>query len=163
MRTTLVTLGLLLASCGGVVVETMHESESHGPTLEDVAWLVGDWEAAVDEHGCTYREEWHRESDLLLRGHSRETCDPALAEREPFDEDLQLASEARGLVYVASPTGQVRTEFDLTSADVHGFVAENPDHDFPTRIEYRRTETGIDAIVSGPDRSFTLSMHPVTN
>jgi hypothetical protein len=162
MRSTCVALVLSLSGCGGVVVQTGHPT-SDGPALADVSWLVGSWEAAVDEHGCTYREVWHRESDLLLAGHGSETCAPTLTEREPFDEDLRMESEARGLVYVAWPTGQDRTEFDLTSGDTHGFVAENPEHDFPTRIEYRRTDAGIDAIVSGPGRSFTLSMHAVTD
>lgn len=156
-------LGLVvaLASCGGVTVHTGHDTASHGPTLDDVAWLLGAWETAVDEHGCTYHEVWRRDSDMLFTGHAHEECAAAMTEREPFDEDLRIESEARGLVYVAWPTGQARTEFDFTSGDANGFVSENPDHDFPTRIEYRRTETGIDAIVSGPGRSFTLTMqHP---
>ncbi len=152
---------LLLASCGGVTVQTGHDTTSSPDTIDDVAWLVGRWETAPDEHGCTYREEWQRQSDMLLSGHGRETCEPPLAEREPFDEDLRVEAEAEGHVYVAWPTGQDRTGFEFTSSSATGFVAENPDHDFPTRIEYRRTESGIDAIVSGPTRSFTLSMHPV--
>lgn len=159
MRFVLVVVALSLGSCGGVVVGTMRGTAPHQPTLDDVAWLVGTWETAVDEHGCTYREEWHRESAVLLGGRSRQVCSP---ERSPFSETLHLESRARGLVYVAWPTGQERTEFDLTSADADGLVVESPTHDFPTRIEYRRTEAGIDAIVSGPDRSFTLTMHAVT-
>jgi hypothetical protein len=157
MRIPSFALSLLLASCGGLTVQVGPEV-AHRTTLAEVAWILGDWEAAVDEHGCTYHESWHRDSDMLFSGHASETCDPALAEREPFDEDLRIQAEARGLVYVAWPTGQERTEFDFTSGDASGFVSENPDHDFPTRIEYRHTETGIEAIVSGPGRSFTLTM-----
>ncbi len=151
---------LALASCGGVTVQTGHGSTHESVTIDDVAWLLGNWETALDEHGCTYHEQWHRESAMLFAGHARELCNPPSAEREPFDEDLRVEAEARGLVYVAWPTGQDRTGFDLTSSGATGFVAENPDHDFPTRIEYRHTDSGIDAIVSGPGRTFTLSMHP---
>ena len=154
---------MVLASCGGVTVQTGRDSTSARATLEDVAWLIGSWETAVDEHGCTYHEEWHRESAMLFSGHARETCDPSLAEREPFDEDLRVESEQDGLLYVAWPTGQDRTTFEFTTGGATGFVAENPDHDFPTRIEYRHTDAGIDAVVSGPGRSFTLSMHPATS
>jgi hypothetical protein len=161
MRATLVS-ALVLAGCGGVTVGTMHDTTaSHETTLDDVAWIVGSWETAPDEHGCTFHETWRRDSDMLLTGHAHETCPSTSAETQPFDEDLRIEAETAGLVYVAWPTGQSRTEFPFSSGGAHGFVAENPDHDFPTRIEYRHTEAGgIDAIVSGPGRSFTLSMHP---
>lgn len=153
---------LVLSACGGVVVESGHEIADTGPSITDVSWLIGSWETSPDEHGCTYREEWHQETPMLLTGQSRETCNPPLTEREPYDEALRMEAEANGLVYVAWPTGQDRTEFPLTAGSTTGFVAENPDHDFPNRIEYRRTAAGIDAIVSGPTRNFTLSMHPAT-
>ena len=156
-------LGLLFAAlsiaCGGVTVQTGRETTSSRPTIEDVAWVLGTWEAAPDEHGCTYHEVWRRESAMLFTGHGHAECSAQLTERQPFDEDLRIEADDRGLVYVAWPTGQDRTEFDFTSSSTSAFVAENPDHDFPTRIEYQHTAAGIDAIISGPSRRFTLSMH----
>lgn len=140
----------------------MGPAPSSGPTLADVAWVIGDWETPPDEHGCTFHERWQRDGEALYTGHSHETC-PTETEEEPFVEDLRIEADERGLVYVAWPTGQERTQFALTSGDADGFVAENPDHDFPTRIEYRYTATGIDAIVSGPGRTFTLSMHAASS
>jgi hypothetical protein len=154
-------LVLLLAGCGGVTIETGPPPTHTGPTLTDVEWLLGDWVTDVDEHGCVISERWHRESEMLFAGRGKARCPEGSGEaHEPFHEDLRMEADERGLVYVATPSGGARTDFDLTSGGATGFVAENPDHDFPTRIEYRRTETGFDAIVSGPGRSFTLSMHP---
>ncbi|MFO0685161.1 MAG: DUF6265 family protein [Sandaracinus sp.] len=157
-------VSLLLASCNGVVVETMHsgDAERRGPALEDVAWILGDWESDPDEHGCVYHEKWRRTSDMLFTGAAKSRCGE-LASHEPFHEELRLEADTRGLVYVAHPVGGSRTEFDVVSGGADGFVSENPDHDFPTRIEYQRTETGISAIVSGPGRSFTLVMHPAVH
>lgn len=153
---------LALTGCGATL-QTGHETTPTGPTLDDVAWILGSWETNRDDHGCVYTEEWHRESAMLFVGHSHETCEP-LTERQPFDESLRIEADQEGLVYVAWPTGQDRTEFPIRSGGASGFVAENPDHDFPTRIEYRRHEdgSGMDAIVSGDHPSFTLSMHPAT-
>ncbi len=160
MRHVALLVGLLLTACSGVTVHTGREAPaSRGPTLEQLAWLLGDWQTDPDEHGCVYRERWRRDSDMLFVGRAKARCG-ATAAHEPFHEELRLEAEARGLVYVAVPSGQTRTEFDVTSGDEGGFVSENPDHDFPTRIEYRRTDAGIEATVSGPGRSFTLSMHP---
>ncbi len=160
---TSLSVVLVLSSCGGVVVQTGHEGDQQqGPTIADVSWLVGRWVSAPDEHGCVYHEVWRHESDVLLTGHSHATCEP-LTEQQPFDEDLRVEAEPQGLVYVAWPSGQDRTSFDFSSGDANGFVAENPDHDFPTRIEYRHTASGFDAIVSGQGRSFTLTLTPETS
>lgn len=154
-------LVLLVAGCSGVTIQTGHDTTPHGPALDDVAWLLGEWVTDPDEHGCVVRERWRRDTAQLFVGRSKARCTGGSgADHEPFHEDLELEAEARGLVYVAIPSGQVRTEFDVTSGGADGFVAENPDHDFPTRIEYRRTAAGIEATVSGPGRSFTLVMHP---
>lgn len=153
---------LALTGCGATL-ETGHETTPTDPALDELAWILGRWETSRDERGCVYTEEWHRESTMLFVGHAHETCEP-LTERQPFDESLRLEADTEGLVYVAWPTGQDRTEFPIRSGGASGFVAENPDHDFPTRIEYRRHEdgSGFDAIVSGDHPSFTLSMHPAT-
>lgn len=161
MRRALVLSLLVLTGCSGVTIQTGHETTTPtGPSIEDVSWIVGEWVADADEHGCIYRERWRRESAQQLVGRAKSRCPDTGGGHEPFHEDLQLDAETRGLVYVAIPIGQIRTEFDVTSGGADGFVAENPEHDFPTRIEYRRTPTGIEATVSGPGRSFTLVMHP---
>lgn len=74
MHRPLLALSLLalLSSCGGAAVQTAHEAASTGPTLEGVAWVIGSWEGAVDEHGCTSHEEWRRESETLFTGHARD-------------------------------------------------------------------------------------------
>jgi hypothetical protein len=162
MRTSRIGIGVwsLVVACGGATTQPAHPAQSTAPTLEDVAWVIGSWEAAPDEHGCTYHEDWHRESSMLFTGHGHAECTTQLAEQDPFEEDLRIEADDSGLVYVAWPTGQDRTEFPFTSGGTSGFVAENPDHDFPTRIEYQHTANGIDALISGPTRRFTLSMHP---
>ena len=54
-------------------------------------------------------------------------------------------------VYTAIPSGQKETEFRSTSISDTMFVVENPAHDFPTKISYRRvTADSVVAVVQGP-------------
>lgn len=42
------------------------------------------------------------------------------------------------LIFTADPSGQAATDFRVTRADPGFLRVENPEHDFPQRIEYRR-------------------------
>jgi hypothetical protein len=154
MRRSILVL-TLLSGCGA----------AHTPLpataveLVDLAWLTnGPWQTEADAEGCFSVETWRRVDDTHLAGQSIAMCsaDDAVARVE---EEIVLEQRADGIFYVASPVGQERTEFELTEGDASHFVVENPAHDFPTRIAYRRIdETHAEATVSGPERSFTLSM-----
>jgi hypothetical protein len=151
-----IVLLLLLAGCGA----------SHPPVasprsaqLVDLAWLtLGPWQTEADADGCFSIETWQRVDDTHLTGQSIAVCaaDDSVAH---VTEEIVFEERSTGIFYVASPVGQERTEFQLTESDASHFVVENPAHDFPTRIAYRLIdETHVEAVVSGPERSFTLSM-----
>ena len=65
-------------------------------------------------------------------------------------EYLRIEQRADGIYYVAHPKAQCPgTDFKLTRATSGEVVFENPDHDFPKRIIYRKT--GDDAITASID------------
>ena len=53
------------------------------------------------------------------------------------------------LVYVAHPSGQPSAEFLSTSLSEGSVVFENPGHDFPQRIGYRRQGPSLGAWIEG--------------
>jgi hypothetical protein len=62
-------------------------------------------------------------------------------------EQLRLEATAEGgLVYTALPSRQQEASFRSTAVSDSGFTVENPDHDFPQRIIYRRR--GADSLVA---------------
>lgn len=64
-------------------------------------------------------------------------------------EHLRIELQGDTLAYVASPKGQNTTRFVLADHG-EGFVAfHNPAHDFPQRIEYRRSGELLHARVTG--------------
>jgi hypothetical protein len=79
-------------------------------------------------------------------------------------EFLRIAEDEDGkVVLVASPSGQRTATFALQSLSQDEVVFEDPDHDFPQRVIYRRMPgkllTGrIEGIVNGAARSVDFPM-----
>ena len=86
------------------------------------------------------------DGDLMLGG-SRTV---AAGQTRAF-EHLRLRRDGERPVYTAIPSGQKETEFRSTAVSDTMFVVENPTHDFPTKISYRRvTADSVVAVVQGP-------------
>lgn len=123
--------------------------------LEVAAWLVGSWQAETGKSVIT--ETWIAASPTTLegRGITRTRSDGSLRE----SEDLRLLAMGDGVFYVAKVAHNERpVAFRLTACDADRLVFENAAHDFPRRIEYRRTDaTHFEAHVSdGGERGFRL-------
>jgi hypothetical protein len=66
-------------------------------------------------------------------------------------ERLQLTEREGKLVYTSLPSGQTEASFTSTVLTDSSFTVENPQHDFPQRITYRRRGTdSLVARIEGP-------------
>jgi len=96
----------------------------------------------------------------MMLGASRTTAGAATREFE----QLRLTAAGDTLVYTALPSRQHEASFRSTSVSATALVFENPAHDFPRTITYRRV--GADSIVArvegpGPNnttRGFDIRM-----
>ena len=61
-------------------------------------------------------------------------------------ELVRIEEREGGLVYIAEPSGQAGAEFQSTMVTTDRLVFENPEHDFPKKIEYLRN--GADSLVA---------------
>ncbi len=124
-----------------------------GPTLETIAWMSGHWR----EEGPKgiVEELWLPPRGGLMLGLNRSV--KGERSRAQF-EYLRLELDGHGVVYQASPGGAKPTPFRLVEADEHHAVFENPDHDFPKRIEYRLVDGKLVASIAGdrPGPSWTF-------
>jgi hypothetical protein len=119
--------------------------DSSGPApLEPLAWLARAW-ASWDEaeQACTV-EAWQAPFGTTMMGASSTVA----GGRTVAWEHLRLEARPEGVFYVATPSGQQVTEFRLADSGVDTYGAdfaifENPEHDFPVRIIYRREGTGL--------------------
>lgn len=116
-------------------------------TVARFIWLNGEW--AMKESEATVTEQWKTINDSLMEGSSDVVKGDTVI---PF-ETIRLFRRANEFYYEAKATGQNNeqpVEFKLTSFSDSGFVAENPQHDFPKRITYKLVnKDSIHAVVDG--------------
>jgi hypothetical protein len=108
-------------------------------TVSRFKWLTGNWLMKTDDGIIT--EQWKPVNDSLMEGSSDFIKGDSVI---PF-EILRLFRKSNTFYYEAIAAGQndeQPVEFLLTSFSDTGFVAENPQHDFPKRIVYKLKSTG---------------------
>ncbi len=106
-------------------------------------WLVGTW---VIEDGTAF-ESWKLKGKIV----QGEGYEKATTGRKNVTEQIRIVKKGDHFFYVPDVAGrQGPVWFRITSHDAQGFVAENPEHDFPQRIIYKRMdEDHFQALVSG--------------
>ena len=112
--------------------------------LDGLAWLAGGWGS---ERDGTWTEEWWIAPRLgVMLGVNRS----GRAGKPASFEFIRISEEAGGsLIYWGGPQGAKPTPFKLVRSAKDHVVFENPEHDFPQRIEYRREGGTMTATVSG--------------
>ena len=140
MRAVILMLGLL---CGAVSSSAM--ADEPVPALQSLAWLLGTWERTGLPEGRSGSEQWQRQGVALVgRGASYTQG------RLQFEESLRIEQDGAEVYYIADvPGNPMSVKFRKVEQAEHSVTFENPAHDFPQRITYRREGTQLTAILSG--------------
>ncbi|HYF24009.1 MAG TPA: DUF6265 family protein [Caulobacteraceae bacterium] len=100
----------------------------------DLGWLEGDW-LACPAGGGSVEERWAGPSGGLMVGLNLATT----ANGRASFEHMRVERAADGtLAFVAVAGDAPAVRFPLSRAETGTAVFENPAHDFPRRIVYRR-------------------------
>jgi hypothetical protein len=127
-------------------------------SIDSLAWMAGAWtgtmgRAAIEEH-------WIAPRGGTMLAVSRTTA----GDRTVAFEFLRLEQRADGIFYLAQPGGRPPTEFRLTTRDGESATFENPQHDHPKIIRYRRQGNTLVAEIEGDEKgrhvkqSFTFTL-----
>ena len=113
-----------------------------------LAWLAGCWEGA--QGGPQSEEHWTKPSGQSMIGLGRTVVNG----RTVFVEFLQIREEEGGLVYTALiGLNSKPVPFKLIKGTATDLTFENPTHDFPQRIIYRReSDTVLAARIEGVEK-----------
>lgn len=123
------------------------------PTLADLSWISGDWQTAPGGRR-QIEEHWTTAAGGSMMGMSRTVAGDKTVEFEY----LRIEQREDGIYYVAHPKARCPgTDFKLTRASATEAVFENPQHDFPKRIIYRKTDDGLTASIDGGEGSKSVS------
>src|SRR5688500_8534513 len=126
------------------------------PTIADVAWITGGWQTVPSGPGGRRQveEQWTKPAGGSMMGMSRTVAGDKTVEFEY----LRIEQRADGVYYVAHPKARCPgTDFKLTRASATEAVFENPQHDFPKRIIYGKTDGGLTASIDAGEGSKAMS------
>jgi hypothetical protein len=113
----------------------------------DIGWLAGDWRE--EANGRWAEEHWSPPRGGVMLGYGRSGGGDAVRSFE----FMRIEQGATGTVLIAQPGGGAPVRFALVSADAVSVVFQNPAHDYPQRIAYRRNGDTLDAETSKIDGS----------
>lgn len=130
----LLAMGVAAASMGAAT----------GETTSGLDWFVGHW--CSESGGQFIEEQWLSPRGDILLGLSRTVKGGKTANFEY----LRIEWHDGVPNYIAQPQGQSAVTFRRSAGGAGWVRFENPAHDFPTRVEYRRTKDGLYAEIAGP-------------
>jgi Domain of unknown function (DUF6265) len=134
----MLTLSLMMSAVMAGAVQ------APAPTVKDVAWISGCWD--YTRNGRHVAESWTSVEGGTLMGISRTVVNGTTTEWE----FLIIRDSTTGLEYVAKPSGQAEATFRAATASATEVVFENPAHDFPKKIIYKRDGSALIASIEGP-------------
>ena len=111
--------------------------------LDRLAWLQGCWEVVTPTQ--TVQENWTSPRGGSMLGMGRTMRDGKLVEYE----SIIIREQGGRLVYEAHPSGQPTATFLSTTVGAATVVFENPQHDFPQKVGYRRDGDALLAWIEG--------------
>jgi hypothetical protein len=132
-----------LATMGVVVGPPAVHSQSARAapaTVMQVGWMAGCWERVAGTRRI--EEQWMAPRGGLMLGMSRTMAGDTLREYE----QVALFEREGRLVYAATPARQAPAEFSSIAVSDSAVIFENPSHDFPQRVLYRRR--GADSLIA---------------
>ena len=135
-------------------------SPSFGQSIADLSWIAGDWQTAPGGQR-QIEEHWMQPAGGTMLGMSRTVGGGKTVEFE----FLRLEERGDDIYYVAHPKARSPgTYFKLTVLTANEAVFENPKHDFPKRIIYRKNDDGsLTASIDGGEgtRSRSFPFQPM--
>ena len=144
--TTLVVVLFVLTAA----ITTRTNSAASATDIAELSWISGDWQTAPGGR-AQIEEHWIQPAGGTIMGVSRTVAGGKITEFE----FLRIEQREDGIYYVAQPKGRCpATDFKLTRVSPQEAVFENPSHDFPKRIIYRKSgEDSLTASIDGGEET----------
>src|SRR5215469_15280526 len=125
-----------------------------------LSWMSGCW--AGEQGALAIEEHWTRPAAGQMMGVARTIRSGKVIQHE----FLLIDTDSEGAFYLPRiSNGDEPVKFRLTTQSASRAVFENPAHDFPQRILYRKTEGGLFARIEGKqngrDRAVDFPMKAV--
>jgi hypothetical protein len=122
-------------------------------TIERLAWISGDWQTAPGGR-AQIEEHWTLPAGGTMIGMGRTVVGTKTIEFE----FLRIEQRGDDIYYVAHPNANCpQTDFKLTRLTEQEVIFENPEHDYPKRVIYRKNADAIVASIDGGEATKSQS------
>ena len=127
-------------------------------TISDLAWMKGCWSWTRNGHETA--EHWLKPAGGTMLGISRTVANGKTVEFE----FTQIRQDEKGdIFFTAKPSGQPEATFKMIKGSGNEVIFENPQHDFPQRVIYRRQDDNsllgrIEGVSTGKEKSVDFPM-----
>ena len=132
---------LFMVLAGLLLLTGFAGTAAANPSLD---WIAGHW--CADLGDGTVEELWLPPHGGVVLGLGRTRS----SDKTTGFEYVRIVDLDGVQSYVAQPGGRPPTAFGRTAGGERWIRFENPDHDFPQRIEYRREGDALHAEIAGP-------------
>lgn len=121
--------------------------------IESLDWLQGHWNRTGLPEGRAGHEHWHAADGALVGVGVLQRNGSTV-----FEEKLRIETHEGEVFYVADVPGNAApVRFRMIEHSAASAVFENPSHDFPQRIAYRRDGEHLHATISGGGREIAFA------
>jgi len=122
--------------------------------IDRLDWISGCW--IIDDGKERTEETWMKPAGQSMLGMSRTVA----SGKTVFTEQLQIREANGQIAYiVALGVGAKPTVFKMVKSSDNEVTFENPEHDFPQRIIYRRESSdGLFARIEGQEKGVNKGM-----
>lgn len=121
--------------------------------IEKLSWLSGCWEERKESKSI--EEFWTKPNGQTMLGLSRVIKNG----KTVSFEFMRLVETEAGIDFIALPKGQEQASFHLAGPASEELVFENPNHDFPQKIIYRKvSDKEIFARIEGKEKGISRHM-----
>ena len=123
-------------------------------SIEKLGWIAGCW--AMDDGKESTQENWMKPAGQSMIGMSRTVA----GDKTIFTEYVQIREMNGQLAYIVSLGLNAKPiAFKLIKSSENEVVFENPEHDFPQRIIYRRdSPDALFARIEGQEKGVNKSV-----
>ena len=120
-----------------VILATAFSLPLSATEIAELAWLSGCWQSDANKRQVT--EHWMKPAGGTMLGINRTLSDG----KTTAFEFMRIQQQENGEIYfIVQPSGQKEARFKLTTATEDEVIFENPKHDFPQRVIYRKRKDG---------------------
>ena len=124
------------------ITASVRPLHAQGSPVHQLSWIAGCWRQSNSASDRTIDEQWMAPMGRTMLGMARTVRSDSTVEFE----HLRILERGGHAIFHAEPSGQPPADFEARAVSDSLVTFENPAHDFPQRVIYRRN--GRDSLIA---------------